>query len=135
VGVDLLAGAARPGPTVPRGTAELVDVLRAASGWVGVERHTDRRKVAASVLRGVAPDAEAVGSVTATSSRGLRRQEPRVRSQRTRAPAGCAPVRISLVTVLTEKVEWALDDPGSAGPLSLSRARPPTYFTGGPGDG
>ena len=49
--VDLPVGAARPGPTVPRGTAELVDVSGAASGWVGVERHTDRRKVAVSVDR------------------------------------------------------------------------------------
>ena len=52
-----------------------------------------------------------------------------------RAAAGCAPVRISLVTVLTEKIEWALDDPGFCGPvLSLSRSAAATYFTAASGD-
>ena len=51
-------------------------------------------------------------------------QEPGLRPQRTdrtrRAARRC---RIRLVTVLTEKVEWALDDPGFCGPmLSLSRS-------------
>jgi hypothetical protein len=134
--VDLPAGVARPGPTVPRGTAELVDVSGAASGWVGVERHTDRRKVAVSVLRGVAPDAEAValghGDLVAWGPGGASLVFAR---NGRRAPAGCAPVRISLVTVLTEKVEWALDDPGFCGPiLSLSRSAAATYFTAASGD-
>ncbi len=44
-------------------------------------------------------------------------------------------MRISLVTVLTEKVEWALDDPGFCGPvLSLSRSEAATYFTAASGD-
>jgi len=134
--VDLLAGVARPGPTMPRGTAELVDVSGATSGWVGVERHTDRRKVAVSVLRGVAPDAEAVGlghgDLVAWGPGGA----SLVFARNGRRPtAGCAPVRISLVTVLTEKVEWALDDPGFCGPvLSLSRSAAATYFTAASGD-
>jgi hypothetical protein len=39
------------------------------------------------------------------------------------------------VTVLTEKVEWALDDPGFCGPmLSLSRSEAATYFSAASGD-
>jgi hypothetical protein len=134
--VDLLAGIARPGPTVPRGTDELVDVSGASSGWVGVERRTDRRKVAVSVLRSVAPAAEAVGlghgDLVAWGPGGASLVFAR---NGRRAPAGCAPVRISLVTVLTEKVEWALDDPGFCGPvLSLSRSAAATYFTAASGD-
>jgi hypothetical protein len=134
--VDLAAGVARPGPTVPRRTSELVDVSGAASGWVGVERHTDRRQVAVSVLPGVAPDAEAVGlghgDLVAWGPGGASLVFAR---NGRRAPAGCAPVRINLVTVLTEKVEWALDDPGFCGPiLSLSRSAAATYFTAASGD-
>jgi hypothetical protein len=134
--LDLFAGVAGPGPTVPRGTAELVDVSGAGAGWVGVERRTDRQKVAVSVLRGVAPDAEAVrlghGDLVAWGPGGASLVFAR---NGRRAPAGCAPVRISLVTVLTEKVEWALDDPGFCGPiLSLSRSAAATYFTAASGD-
>lgn len=134
--VDLLAGVARPGPRVSRGTAELVDVSGASPGWVGVERRTDGRRVAVSVLRSVAPDADAValghGDLVAWGPGGA--SLVFARSGR-RAPAGCAPVRISLVTVLTEKIEWALDDPGFCGPLlSLSRSAAATYFTAASGD-
>ena len=134
--VDLLAGVAGPGPTVPRGVAELVDVSGAGSGWVGVERRTDRRKVAVSVLRSVAPDAEPValghGDLVAWGPGGASLVFAR---NGRRAAAGCAPVRISLVTVLTEKIEWALDDPGFCGPvLSLSRSAAATYFTAASGD-
>ncbi len=39
------------------------------------------------------------------------------------------------MTVLTEKVEWALDDPGFCGPvLSLSRSEAATYFSAASGD-
>ena len=134
--VDLLASVARPGPTVPRGIAELVDVSGASSGWVGVERRTDHRKVAVSVLRSVAPDADSValghGDLVAWGPGGASLVFAR---NGRRAPAGCAPVRISLVTVLTEKIEWALDDPGFCGPvLSLSRSAAATYFTAASGD-
>src|SRR5512132_2854592 len=134
--VDLLAGVAGPGPTVPGRIAELVDVSGAGSGWVGVERRTDRRKVAVSVLRSVAPDTEAVGlghgDLVAWGPGGASLVFAR---NGRRAAAGCAPVRISLVTVLTEKVEWALDDPGFCGPvLSLSRSAAATYFTAASGD-
>jgi hypothetical protein len=134
--VDLLAGVARPGPTVPRGTAELVDVSGAGSGWVGVERRVGHRMVAASVLRGVATNADVVGlgrgDLVAWGPGG--RSLVFARNGRP-ARAGCAPVRISLVTVVTEQEEWALDDPGFCGPvLSLSRSAAATYFTAASGD-
>ena len=134
--VDLLAGVARQGPAVPRGTAELVDVSGAGSGWVGVERRVGHRMVAASVLRGVAPNADVVslgrGDLVAWGPRG--RSLVFARNGR-QARAGCAPVRISLVTVVTEKEEWALDDPGFCGPvLSLSRSAAATYFTAASAD-
>jgi hypothetical protein len=131
--LDLFAGVAVPGPTVPRGATELVDVSGAGAGWVGVERRTDRRKVAVSVLRGVGADADVVrlghGDLVAWGPGGT--SLVFARNGRT-TPAGCAPVRISLVTVLTEKVEWALDDPGPI--LSLSRSAAATYFTAASGD-
>ena len=134
--VDLLAGVARPGPIVARRTSELVDVSGASSGWVGLERRADRRKVAVSVLRGVDPDAEVVGlghgDLVAWGPGGS--SLVFARNGRT-SLAGCASVRISLVTVLTEKVGWALDDPGFCGPvLSLSRSAAATYFTAASGD-
>jgi len=134
--VDLFARVARPGPAVPRGTAELVDVSGAGSGWVGVERRVGHRMVAASVLRGVAPHADVVGlgrgDLVAWGPSG--RSLVFARNGRP-ARAGCARVRISLVTVVTEKVEWALDDPGFCGPvLSLSRSAAATYFTAASGD-
>ena len=134
--VDLLAGVARPGPVVARRTSELVDVSGASSGWVGLERRTDRREVAVSVLRGVRPDADIVGighgDLVAWGPGGA--SLVFARNGRT-ARAGCASVRISLVTVVTEKVEWALDDPGFCGPvLSLTRSAAATYFTAASGD-
>lgn len=134
--VDLLAGVVRPGPLVARRTRELVDVSGASSGWVGLERRADRRKVAVSVLRGVDPDADVVGlghgDLVAWGPGGsslVFARNGRI------APAGCASVRISLVTVVTEEVEWALDDPGFCGPvLSLSRSAAATYFTAASGD-
>ena len=134
--VDLSAGIARPGPAVPAGTAELVNVSGAGSGWVGVEHQTDRRTIAVSILRGMTPDAEAIGlghgDLVAWGPGGSSLVFAR---NGRRAAAGCAPVQISLVTVLTEKVEWALDDPGFCGPvLSLSRSAAATYFTAASGD-
>ena len=134
--LDLLAGVVRPGPPVARRTAELVDVSGASSGWVGLERRADRREVAVAVLRGVAPDADVVGlghgDLVAWGPGGA--SLVFARNGRA-APAGCASVRISLVTVVTEKVEWALDDPGFCGPvLSLSRSAAATYFTAASGD-
>ena len=134
--VDLLAGVTRPGPVVARRTSELVDVSGASSGWVGLERRGDRREVGVSVLRGVAPDADVVGlghgDLVAWGPGGA--SLVFARNGRT-ASAGCASVRISLVTVVTEKVEWALDDPGFCGPvLSLSRSAAATYFTAASGD-
>jgi len=134
--VDLSAGVARPGPVVPEGTVELTDASGASSGWVGVERRTQRRTIAVSILRGMTPDAEAVGlghgDLVAWGPDG--RSLVFARNGR-RAATGCAPVRISLVTVLTEKVEWALDDPGFCGPVfSLSRSAAATYFTAASGD-
>jgi hypothetical protein len=134
--LDLFAGVARPGPFVARGTAELVDVSGASSGWIGLERRSDRRRVAVSIVRGVAPDAEVLGlgrgDLVAWGPGG----SSLVFARNGRSARGeCAPVRISLVTVVTEKVQWALDDPGFCGPvLSLSRSAAATYFTAASGD-
>ena len=133
--VDLLVGMARPGPSIPAGTSELVDLSAAAPGWIGLERRTRDRTVAA-VVRGTFADADidrlASGDLIAWGPGG--RSLVFARNGRIER-AGCAPVRISLVTVLTEKVEWALDDPGFCGPvLSLSRSEAATYFSAASGD-
>jgi hypothetical protein len=134
--VDLVGGGARPGPEVPRGTDELVDVSGASSGWVGLERRAGHREVAVSVVRGVATDADVHGlgrgDLVAWGPGGSTLVFARNgRSAR----AGCVPVRISLVSVITEAVGWALDDPGFCGPvLSLSRSAAATYFTAASGD-
>ena len=133
--VDLLAGMGRPGPSIPTGTSELVDLSAAAPGWVGVERRMRDRTVA-DVVRGTFADADVdrlgSGDLIAWGPGGRSLVFARNgRIERT----GCAPVRIRLVTVLTEKVEWALDDPGFCGPvLSLSRSEAATYFSAASGD-
>lgn len=134
--MDLLAGVARPGPVVPPGTTELVDVSGASSGWVGLERRADHRPVAVSVVRGLSPGADVLGlgrgDLVAWGPGG----SSLVFARNGRSDeGGCAPVRISLMTVVTETVQWALDDPGFCGPvLSLSRSAAATYFTAASGD-
>ena len=133
--VDLLVGMGRPGPSIPTGTSELVDLSAAAPGWIGVERRMRDRTVAA-VVRGTFADADidrlGSGDLIAWGPGG--RSLVFARNGRIER-AGCAPVRIRLVTVLTEKVEWALDDPGFCGPvLSLSRSEAATYFSAASGD-
>jgi hypothetical protein len=133
--VDLLVGTGRPGPSIPTGTSELVDLSATAPGWIGVERQVRDRTVAA-VVRGTFTDADidrlGSGDLIAWGPGG--RSLVFVRNGRIER-AGCAPVRIRLVTVLTEKVEWALDDPGFCGPvLSLSRSQAATYFSAASGD-
>jgi hypothetical protein len=133
--VDLYGGVGRPGPSVPARTVELVDLSGAAPGWIGLERRTREHTVAA-VVRGFVADA----AVERLGSGDLVAWGPGGRSlvfARNGPPEqdGCAPVRISLVTVLTQKVGWALDDPGFCGPvLSLSRSEAATYFTAASGD-
>jgi|RhiMetStandDraft_4_1073278.scaffolds.fasta_scaffold14454_2 hypothetical protein len=133
--VDLNGGIGRPGPSVPARTVELVDLSGAAPGWIGLERRTRGHTVAA-VVRGLVDDAD----VEPLGSGDLVAWGPGGRSlvfARNGPPDqdGCAPVRISLVTVLTQKVGWALDDPGFCGPvLSLSRSEAATYFTAASGD-
>jgi hypothetical protein len=133
--VDLLGGTGRPGPSIPDGTSELVDLSAAAPGWIGLERRARDRTVAA-VVRGTFADAEidrlGSGDLVAWGPGG--RSLVFARNGQS-GRAGCAPVRISLVTVLTRKVEWALDDPGFCGPvLSLSRSEAATYFSAASGD-
>jgi len=134
--VDLDAGVAGPGPRVPEGTRELVDLSGAAPGWIGIERAGDGGRVSAAVVRGVDRGAELEGlgrgDLVAWGPRGT----SLVFARNGRAAAGdCTPVRISLVTVATSREEWALDDPGFCGPvLSLSRSSAATYFTSASGD-
>ena len=133
--VDLYGGIGRPGPSVPARTVELVDLSGTAPGWIGLEHRTRGRTVAA-VVRGVVVDAD----VDRLGSGDLVAWGPGGRSLvfvRNGPPEqdGCAPVSISLVTVLTQKIGWALDDPGFCGPvLSLSRSEAATYFTAASGD-
>jgi hypothetical protein len=133
--VDLNGGIGRRGPSVPARTVELVDLSGAAPGWIGLERRTRERTVAA-VVRGFVADAD----VERLGSGDLVAWGPGGKSlvfARNGQPEqdGCAPVTISLVTVLTQKVGWALDDPGFCGPvLSLSRSEAATYFTASSGD-
>ena len=123
--VDLNGGIGRPGPSVPARTVELVDLSGAAPGWIGLERRTREHTVAA-VVRGIVADAD----VDALGSGDLVAWGPGGRSlvfARNGPPErdGCAPVRISLVTVLTQKIGWALTIRGSVGPCSRSvGARP-----------
>ncbi|HET8525754.1 MAG TPA: hypothetical protein VFM81_03870, partial [Actinomycetota bacterium] len=134
--VDLGAGGAGPGPRVPDGTRELVDLSGAAPGWIGIERAREGRRVWAAVVRGVGADADVVGlgrgDLVAWGPNGsslVFARNGHAEGKR------CAPVRISLVTVATGRQAWALDDPGFCGPmLSLSRSSAATYFTSASGD-
>lgn len=134
--VDLRAGGAGPGPGVPDGTRELVDLSGAGPGWIGIERAGDGRRVGAAVVRGVDSKARRVslghGDLVAWGPRGT----SLVFASNGHAHGEqCAPVRIVLVTVATSRQEWALDDPGFCGPvLSLSRSSAATYFTSASGD-
>jgi hypothetical protein len=134
--VDLQAGGAAPGPRVPRGTRQLVDLSGAAPGWIGIERARQGRRVWAAVVRGVGPGADIEGlgrgdlvdwGPNGTSLVFARNGHVEGK--------GCGPVRIDLVTVATGREEWGLDDPGFCGPiLSLSRSSAATYFTATSGD-
>jgi hypothetical protein len=134
--VDLQAGGAGPGPNVPDGTRELVDLSGAGPGWLGIERAREGRMVSAAVVRGVHEDADVVGlghgDLVAWGPEGT----SLVFARNGHADRdGCAPVRINLVTVATRQEQWALDDPGFCGPvLSLSRSTAATYFTAASGD-
>ena len=132
--VDLRAGGAGPGPRVPKGTRELVDLSGAAPGWIGIEQAREGR-VWAAVVRGVVPDADIAGlgrgDLVAWGPNGtslVLARNGHVQGK------GCAPVRMNLVTVATGREEAALDDPGFCGPmLSLSRSSAATYFTSASG--
>jgi hypothetical protein len=134
--VDLQAGGAGPGVSVPDGTRELVDLSGAGPGWIGFERARDGRRVSAAVIEGVGPDADVErlghGDLVAWGPGGTSLVFARNGHAHGR---GCAPVRINLVTVATRREQWALDDPGFCGPvLSLSRSSAATYFTSATGD-
>lgn len=132
---DLHAWGAGPGPRVPDGTRELVDLSGVAPGWLGIERAREGRRVSAAVVRGLGVDADIVGlgrgDLVAWGPDGT----SLVFARNGHAEGGCAPVRINLITVSTGHEEWALDDPGFCGPvLSLSRSSAATYFTSASGD-
>ena len=134
--LDLQAGGAGPGPSVPEGTRELVDLSGAGPGWIGIEREGAGPRVSAAVVRGVQESADVErlgrGDLVAWGPRGTSLVFARNGHAR---GGGCAPVRINLVTVATSSEAWALDDPGFCGPvLSLSRSSAATYFTSASGD-
>jgi hypothetical protein len=134
--VDLQTGGGGPGPRVPAGTRELVDLSGAGPGWIGIERVRNGPRVSAAVVRGVDADADLEGlgrgDLVAWGPSGTSLVFARNGHQE---DGDCAPVRINLVTVATTREEWALDDPGFCGPvLSLSRSSAATYFTSASGD-
>jgi hypothetical protein len=134
--VDLNGGGAGPGPVVPARTSELVDLSGAEPGWIGLERAGRDDRVSAAVVHGTQEDADIVGlghgDLVAWGPGGTSLVFAR-NGHSTRI--GCAPVRISLVTIASSREEWALNDPGFCGPvLSLSRSAAATYFTAASGD-
>ena len=134
--VDLQAGGAAPGPSVPDGTRELVDLSGAGPNWIGIERMRDGRRVSAAVIHGVGPDADIEGlghgDLVAWGPDGTSLVFARNGHVEEN---GCAPVQVNLVTVASGREAWALDDPGFCGPmLSLSRSSAATYFTSASGD-
>src|SRR5262245_7767699 len=58
--LDLDGGGAGPGPAVPSGTRELVDLSGAARGWIGIERGRGPR-ISAAVVRGMQAGADVDG--------------------------------------------------------------------------
>ena len=135
--LDLDGGGAGPGPAVPAGTRELVDLSGAERGWIGIERAGQRDgRISAAVVRGMQAGADVVGlghgDLVAWGPRGT----SLVFARNGHADESeCAPVRISLVTIASSEEAWVLDDPGFCGPvLSLSRSTAATYFTAASGD-
>ena len=134
--LDLDGGGAGPGPAVPARTRELVDLSGAERGWIGIERAGRHGRVSAAVVRGMQAGTEVVGlghgDLVAWGPRGT----SLVFARNGHADeSGCAPVRISLVTIASSEEAWVLDDPGFCGPvLSLSRSTAATYFTAASGD-
>ena len=133
--VDLLMGMGRPGPSIRpgrRSSSTCPPPLRDDRCRTTGSRSDGRRRRAGHLRRRRhRPARERRPHRVGTGWR-----EPRLRPQRTdrtrRVRAGQV---LRLVTVLTEKVEWALDDPGFCGPiLSLSRSQAATYFSAASGD-
>jgi hypothetical protein len=128
--LDLASGGSERGPRLPSAVVELVDVSSTRPGSIGVERRTHDGRAEVIVFRGLR-----LGSTRERLGRGdLVAWGPAGRSvvfatNRPRA-GGCSRVRIRLVAVLTQRVGWALDDPGICGPVvSISRSAAATYFT------
>ncbi len=133
---DLSTGVVQPGPVVPRRTEQLVDLSGAGHGWVGLEHRARRGRVVAAAVEGLGAAADVVrlgrGDLVAWGPRGASLVFAR---NGRHGSHGCAPVRISLVNVVSRTERWALDDPGFCGPvLALSRSAAATYFTAASGD-
>ena len=133
--LDLSAGEAGAGPTVPATTVELVDASGVGPDWLGLEWRAPDGAVRASVLEGVAPGARttdlARGDLVAWGPRG----RSLVIARNGAGSERCPPVRMSLVFVSTGDVGWAFHDPGFCGPVtSLSRSMAATYLTAPSGD-
>ncbi|MCI0634357.1 MAG: hypothetical protein L0206_10650 [Actinobacteria bacterium] len=133
--LDLLAGWAKAGPTVPATTLDLVDASGVGGGWLGLVWRAPNGAVRASVIEGVAP-----GSRTSELSRGdLVAWGPSGKSlviaRNGSGSERCPSVRMSLVFVSTGEVGWTFHDPGFCGPVtSLSRSVAATYLTAPSGD-
>ena len=81
--VDLLVGMGRPGPSIPTGTSELVDLSAAAPGWIGVERRVRDRTVAAVVQGHLRRRRHRPARERRSHRVGTGWQEPGLRPQRT----------------------------------------------------
>jgi hypothetical protein len=122
--VDPATGRAHRGPVVPATTVELVDASGVFRGWIGFETLAPDHRFGASVLEGLASNARVVslgrGHLVTWGPGG--ESVVLAKNGRVGASERCSKVRVALVRVLTQKIEWVLNDPGFCGPLlSISR--------------
>lgn len=133
--LDVATGRAEPGPFVPPTTVELVDASVAGPDRIGVERLADDGTVRVSVIQGIGPGAQidrlGRGDLVAWGPGG----SSLVIARNASGPDPCTPVRMSLVSVVTQEVGWSFHDRSFCGPVtSLSRSAAATYLTAPSGD-
>jgi hypothetical protein len=133
--LDVATGRAEPGPSVSSTTVELVDASVAGPGRIGVERRADDGTVRVSVIQGIEPGAQidrlGRGDLVAWGPGG----SSLVIARNASGPDPCSPVRMTLVSVVTQEVGWSFHDRSFCGPVtSLSRSAAATYLTAPSGD-